>query len=1159
MVRSSLWSRPALCLLTIVFLVLSAATGLAQEATGKIVGTVTDPQGAVMPGVKVTVTNAATGVSEVVTSDKDGYFQALNLPVGDYQVVAEKASFRKLVAAKQTLQINQSLRLDLRMQLGAQNEEVTVEGTAAAVETVNPTLGQSITSRPILDLPLNGRNVLSLALLQPGVTEANPGAQSGGQAGSFGVAGGKSDSVTYLLDGGNNNDLLGNEVVFTPPPDAISEFRILTSNYTAEYGRNANGVVSMVSKSGTNSIHGSIYDFLRNDALNANSYFNKQEDLPREVLKRNQFGATLGGPITIPKVVDGHDKYFWFFSYTGQRQTQVETTSTIPVYTPLELQGNFSQSYQGGPDPYVARFLQQNPYYQADPAMAAQAIIDPTKFSPVAQNYIKAGLIPSSASGNINAQGLSTNNIDQVETKLDFNFSQKDKVSAKLGWGRNPVLNPFSFSFGSSSQQDALGYGSIGDHHRWFSNFEWDHTFTNSVLNEARFTAQRINIAQAIPAKTLPTGAALGITGVTPDQATGPAIIGFYSGLTMGFSPQGPTTEINNTFAWYDTLTWVKGAHTMKYGFYFSPYQNNTLYDFYVNGEFDFYGNTSLYQDPANPNGLQLCGGAGSCNDHADFLLGLPDEYYQFGAAPSNIRSKSWAGFAQDEWHVRKNLVVTYGLRYEYNSPKLDTKGRSFSLIPGLQSTRFVNAPQGLVFPGDKGAPEGANFPDRNNFAPRFGFAWDPRGDGKTSVRGGFGVFYDILKGEDNLQYNGQAPFFGFTDFNLPPLAANPTSDPGYLVNPFTAAGVTNPFPSKPPAQNIDFNAAGFLPFGGGGVYFVNPHLRTPYTYQYNLSVQRDVAAGLTAEVSYVGNITKKQTTLVDQNPFPIGGATRILNAGLPSDNFSYLLTFDNLVNANYNSLQTSLTKQITQNSWIGNTYFKLAYTWGKATDNSSGFRNTNSRVPYYDHELFRAVSDYDVAHRIAFSGGWDMPFDKMWASGPKRLVKGWSLYPIVTWRTGFPLDISAQLPNRRTVPGPSGAGDSALVRADVASQNIATYDPHQIQSINVMGTPTSGNFYFDASQFSAVDQTTNLADPYGSYPRNHLRGPGRSNFDLELAKITPLAGERMKLEFRAEFFNILNKAEFQDPQTNIDSSQFGQVSSTYDPRIIQFGLRLSF
>ena len=283
---------------------------------------------------------------------------------------------------------------------------------------------------------------------------------------------------------------------------------------------------------------------------------------------------------------------------------------------------------------------------------------------------------------------------------------------------------------------------------------DYTRTFSPSLVNQVRFTAQRVNTLQSVPAKELPKAADLGI-GVISDHPTGPPNLSFDSGMTTGFSVQGPTSLIDNTYTWTDTLSWTHGHHAVKAGGWYTPYQNNTVYDFYINGTFYFYGGS---------------GSGFSGTDRADFLMGLPDEYLQYPEAPSNIRQHNLGFFVQDEWKIRRNLTLTVGLRYEYSSPKFDTAGRSFSLAFGQQSTVFTKAPKGLVFPGDPGVPRGANFPDKNDFAPRFGFAWDPNGNGKMSIRGGIGVFYDVLKAEDNLQFNGQAPFFGFADLFFDPL-----------------------------------------------------------------------------------------------------------------------------------------------------------------------------------------------------------------------------------------------------------------------------------------------------------------------------------------------------------------------------------------------------
>ncbi|MGA7754072.1 MAG: carboxypeptidase regulatory-like domain-containing protein [Candidatus Sulfotelmatobacter sp.] len=1190
---------PRVFLLSLIVMVTPVVSS-AQDATGRIFGTVYDQQGAVIPEAQITAVNTATQGTRVATSNKDGSFQLLALPIGSYKVTAEHTGFRTVVSTEQKLLINQALRIDFKMEVGMETRVIEVGAEAAPVETVNPTLGQSITGRVITNMPLNGRDMLDLALLQPGVTESN---DDNAGAGNYSIAGGRTDSVTFLLDGGNNNDLLDNSNLLDPNPDAIAEFRLLTSDYTAEYGRNGGGIISIVTKSGTNQIHGSLFEFLRNRAFDANDYFNNRLGIPRLDLKRNQYGATLGGPIR-------KDKAFFFLAYQGQRQVQAVPDNDVPVYTPQELSGDFSNASSGGsPDQGVVAFLTANPYFAATTNGGARnAQIDPAKFDPIAQAYIKAGLIPSVPGGLYSTSLDAVDNRDELTTKFDLNPNSKDKLSVTLGLNRVNGISPLDAA-------TVAGFPSRTVANYYFFNLGYTRIFSPSLLNEFHFVAHRSNYLSGVTTTHQPTGPELGIN-ITPDLATGPTNIFFDNGLQIGPSENGPTRYVENTFSWTDAVTWTRGNHNWKFGAGFSPYQENLKYGFYLNGEFDFYTGTST----------------GSGNDFADFLLGIPDAYFQNALAPSNIRSKSTYVFGQDEWHVTKSLVLTMGIRYEYNSPKFDTEGRSFSVIPGLQSKRFVNAPPGLVFPGDPGAPTGTNFPDKKNFAPRFGFAWDPTGSGKTSVRGGGGIFYDILKGEDNLQFNGQPPFVGSAGlyYNspnfLPPTCEYsnngcPVTAPlSYMSNPFQSAcnydvsgdcvslGVANSFPSKPPASNIDF--APFLPVNTTGAIFLdNPHLHTPYVYQYNLSVQRTLLADTVLEANYVGSTGRGLTSLKDINPMALGSTNRLLNSssgncGIDLGVVCYgaLPEFQNVSNANYNALEVSLTRQ-PKDSRLGTIYYTLAYTYGHNIDNASGFEQRNSAAPYYNPRLFYASGDSDVRHRISLSGGWDLPFDRVWAAGPKRLTKGWSFYPILTYRTGFPFDISAQLPDATDPlnPGSSGAGDPSLSRAAVVAP-IRTFDPRKVRTINevtygtdptgticqVTTTPVTGNFIFDPNSFSSVplennsyfdggfpnpcfrqlDPVHNPGDRTYGLARNVLRGPTLTNLDIALAKTT-LITEKIKLEFRAEFFNALNHPEFAQPTlgdgaANINGPTFGQITTTGSfrgatPRIGQLALRLTF
>jgi Carboxypeptidase regulatory-like domain/TonB-dependent Receptor Plug Domain len=1164
-------------LLSTTLLLIPAFTS-AQDATGRIAGTITDPTGAVIPDVRVTVTHTATQVTRKTSTDHDGYYQVLALPIGNYKVTAEHGGFRTVISNDYKLLINQALRIDIKMEVGAANQTVEVGAQAAPVETVNATLGQSVTGRVLTNMPLNGRDALDLALLQPGVTESN---DDNSGAGNYSIAGGRTDSVTFLLDGGLNNDLLDNSNLLDPNPDSIAEFRLLTSNYTAEYGRNGGGIISEVIKSGSNQIHGSAFDFFRNRVLDANDFFNIPLGIPRLDLKRNQFGGTLGGPIR-------KDKAFFFLAYQGQKQIQAVPDVDVPVYTPQELQGNFSQAVNGGPDPNVAAFLENNPYFASPNGNAAQAIIDPTKIDPVTQAYIKAGLVATSPTNQTvcNANGIctgllstsleQTNNADELTTKFDFDLSAKDKVSGTIGANRTLFLNPFPYA-------TVPGFPSRTTADYYFTNIGYTRIFSPTLLNEFHFVTHRSNYLQDSVVKQLPAGPSLGI-GITPDLATGPTNVFFDTGYQFGPSEQGPTRFVENTFSWTDAVSWTRGKHNWKFGAGFSPYQENLVYDYYTNGEFDFYS---------------LSSSTASGNPYADFLLGGASAYFQGPLAASNIRSKSTYVFGQDEWHVRKNLVLTMGLRYEYNTPKYDTEGRSFSVIPGLQSQRFPNAPLGMVFPGDPGAPTGVNFPDKKNFAPRFGFAWDPTGKGKTSIRGGFGVFYDILKGEDNLQFNGEVPFYAEPGLFFNSVGPSQSGPVGYLEQPYQSAGATNPFPSKPPTANVSF--APFLPINSSGaVFVVDPHLRTPYVYQYNLSLQHNLFADTVLETNYVGSSGRGLTSLRDINPMVLGTTNRALDSSCLGC-FGQLPEFQNVSNANYNALEASLSRQ-PKSSKLGTAYFTLAYTYGHNLDNASGFAQRNSQVPAYSPNLFYASGDTDVRQRISFSGGWDLPFDRMWATGPKRLTRGWSVYPIVTWRSGFPFDIPAGLGNTTdpTNPGTSGAGDPYLSHAAVVAP-IHMLDPRRQTTIvpTIYGTnpntgacqittgaPVTGHFIFDPNSFSNIplqnnayyggdnpcfpelDPVDNPADRTYGLGRNVLRGPHLTNVDAALAKTTAIT-ERVSLEFRVEYFNVLNHPEFAQPTvldgaTNINGATFGQITTTGSfrgaaPRIGQLAARLTF
>jgi hypothetical protein len=1133
----------------LLFGLASVSPVLGADTGATVTGLVTDPMGRTVAGTTIQLTNVNTGVTYKTESNEDGIYRLGSLLPGVYRANVAKDGFKSIVKGEIELHVQDVVSINFALEVGSVMETVTVEAGVPQVETVSPTVGGTVTGAPIQNLPLNGRNVLDLALTEPGVTPA-AGSPLGGLcgnkcSGSVSVSGGRDNSVTYLLDGGDNTSVTYGIAVISPNPDTIAEFRILNNNYTAEYGRSAGGVVSVITKSGSNRFHGSLFDYLRNDAFNANTYFDNAAGLPRPVLKRNQFGGTIGGPI-----VKG--RAFFFFGYQGQRQNSVTVGSEVTTFTPAELNGDFSHSVNGGPDPNVAKFLESHDYFQASPTLRAEAIIDPTKINSVAQAYIKNNLIPTTASGLIVPNGTATDDRDEFTAKLDFNVSPNDKLTLSLATNHNPVTFPFL----PGLTPNVPGFPGRNLFDSYFASVAYAKTFSTNVLNEFRMTVQYLGVSLDFPGRQLPGPAAMGVN-VTPDDITGPPeIILSASNLQLGFSENGPAKYGDTTYNYADTFTWVRGRHTWKAGGSLAVVQNNAYFDFAVDGQFYFYGPT----------------GFGSGNDRADFLLGAANQYMQYPKGLSAVRSHEYAGFVQDEWRTTSNLVLTLGVRYEYNSPKWDPLGRNYMIMPGLQSRRYPLAPLGLVFPGDPGAPRGVTFPDRNNWAPRFGFAWDPSGKGKTSIRGGVGLFYDVLLGQDNQNQNGTPPFFSaafIPCLNQTCQPIGPNSGPlPYLSDPFGASGTKNPFPSSslPPPQNFNFATEGLLPFGPSSV-FIDPHMVTPYTYQYNLSIQQQLNSSVAAEVGYIGSSSHKLEAVYDRDPFVLGTSTYLLNTepGLQIPNaFAEMpYSFGNVANAHYNGLLASLTKRLSDWHSMGPTFFTLSYTWSHNIDDADGYARNSQQVPYYNHSQFRASADSDIRSRLVFSGGWELPFAHLWASGPKRLTGGWNLYPIAFVQSGLPIDVNAGLFVNGT-PGPSGAGDENLVRPDWVGGSPQSLDPHPVRTFTVNGTPITGHFAFDPTDLVVPPCYTNgtacPAFTYGTLSRNFFRGPSQFNFDLALEKDTQLT-ERLALAFRAEFFNILNHTEWQSPISSMSvySPQLGQITSTYDPRIGQMALRLIF
>lgn len=1142
-----------------LLLAVSSPAAFGQSASATISGRVSDSAGAVISGATVELISMERGTTATEPTNNVGLFVFGSVQPGTYRMSVKSPGFKQADAQNLTVDVGSTLEQNFQLEIGSVQESITVEASEPLVNTVNATVSSVVTGPPIQDLPLNGRDTLQLALTQPGVTPQTIGAPGSTQAlggfvgNGFSVAGGRSNSVTFMLDGGVNNTVSNSVATVDPNPDTIAEFRILTNNYSAEYGRSNGGIVNVVTKSGTNEIHGTAYDYLRNKDLNANNFFNQATPgnySPRPTLDRNQFGITAGGPLTIPKVVNGKDRFFWFFGYQGQRQNSVTVNPEVGTFTPAELQGNFSQAANNAG---IVQFLQAHPYYQPNPILAAQAIISPAAFDPIAKAFIAQEPIPTSATGVVTPNGIAQDNVDEFLGKTDFNITSNQRLSVTLVRHHEPTLNPFPAA-------NVSGYPSLNTSDEYFGGIAYISVISPSLLNEAHFTSQRLLSVSGISPKPLPTSTALGIN-ITPDLSDGPPTISFgVEGLNLGIASSSPGKYADTTYSWTDNLSWNTGRHNFKFGGQFAIVQNNGEFAYETNGSYTFSGPTGS-------------GGIGTGNDLADFLLGLPNNYGQYPNAFSAAHGRQYAGFGQDEWRVRPNLTLTLGLRYEYDTPKYDPQEKNYFILPDKQSTKFPLAPEGLLFPCDPGAPcPGTYYPDKNNWAPRFGFAWDPFGKGRTSVRGGFGVFYDILNGQDVQWQNGTPPFYSASELYFSSSEIPAYGPATFLSNPYGAAGQVNPFPSKPLSSSTNFATAGFLPFGPSSV-LIDPNQRNPYTYGWNLTLQHSLGAGMAMQVGYVGSSSHKQIVNEDLDSFIPGTLTRPLNTqpGLQyADAYAQMSVDKSLGSSNYEGLLTSLTKRMGDNHGFGTTFFTAAYTYSKTMSDQDAYR---TNISSYNQHQFYAPSTINVPQRFVLSGGWELPFAHLWQSGPKRLTQGWSLYPIFSAQAGMPVDFSAGISQTSTNPGPAGDGDPGLVRPDWLGGSEEMLNPRNVETFIVNGRSVTGHFFFNPSSLYIPACFSSTAIPgsgepgacpaatYGSLQRNTLVGPGLTNFDLSLEKKTNLYGERAQLLFRAEFFNVLNHTEFLGTvgQVSIRSSLIGQSTSTNPPRIGQLALKLVF
>lgn len=1101
-------------------ILLSGPVVVAEQTTALLTGTVKDATGAVVVGATVTLRNALTNVTQTTTSGKDGDYLFNAVPIGAYEVAIEHEGFDKYLRKGITLELNHNARLDVTLRIGKTSQTVEVTGDVSQVDTVSATLGNVETQRRIVDLPLVERDAFQLGLLQAGVF---PPDEDDGSNNPFSVSGQRSESLTFLVNGADNNDFLGNNAVVDPNPDALGEFKILTNNYEAEYGRTSGGIVNQVIKSGTNGFHGDVFEFFRNDALNARNYF-----LPSITpFKRNTFGGTLGGPIR-------KDKTFFFVSYQGVIRHEGEPVSELQVLSPAERTGNFSELL---PDIQLVNPISGNPYLN-----------NQVPVNPVIANYIAKYLpLPNLPNNNFISSPIEVDHEHQGIARIDHHISQKDTLYGSYIIDDLNQNFPFQITSGGGNVPVGSGFNTLT--RTQLGSISWLHNFSPTVINEFIFAANRSATLQFVPHDTT-SPAALGFTNVNSDDPAGmaPPVITTPS-FNLGPSPGGPTKLHDVTFHWQDSVTLTRGRHNIKFGADIRRVRNNFDFDFDNNGVFDFGEDQNFTGSPL-----------------ADFVGGFFDNYTQFSRAVYGIRTTDWHFFGQDSWKLNQRVTLSLGLRYEYDSPLEDPHGDILGFFPGKQSTKFPGAPRGILYPGDPGTPNsGMTYPDRNNFAPRLGFAWDLLGNAKLVVRGGFGIFYDLEDGALNLQFGGEAPFGEVTDI-LPSDYSGVTPGFNTVADPFTPFGLPNPYPTGGKVGST---------FGVPAIqfaYVVDPHFRTPYSENINFGFQYQATQDTMIEADYVGSFSRKSVATTDVNaPLPsilqaqnnLGFinpdcARPLAGCGNPLDPNSSptgaLQLFTDLSSgtSGSNQLQLTVDKRFSHG-------FNLrgAYTWAHTIDDQSGFRyNSSLYTDPFDHALDRASANFDVRQRLVISGIWKLPLDRALHARngiAQKLAAGWEMSGIASFQTGTPFTIFSE--------SGSSQNEIFLDRADIIGP-IHYFAARSLHSFNATAAnclgetlPTPGHFYFDPTAFDCANVPI---FSFGDSGRNILRGPGRNGYDLSVGRTFEVS-EHKSVEFRSEFFNAFNHAQFFNPDHFGFDANFGQITQARDPRIIQFALKFYF
>jgi len=1072
---------------------------LMGQATGTISGFVTDPTGSPVPDAKVTSTQVEQQIERTVMTNTEGFYTFNAMPPGDYTLAAEKAGFQRLVRSGATLTVNQNLRVDLSLQIGQVSQQVTITGEAALVDTRSGALAALVDDQRVVDLPLNGRDVIGLASTLPGVANVSaPQQLTDARSGpTMNVNGGYINQNLFTFNGGIFVNPSRETSMNYPPPDAIQEFSIQTQDFSAEFGRNAGAQVNVVSKSGTNQLHGAAWEFLRNNDLNARNFFSAT--IPS--YKQNQYGAALGGHII-------RDKLFFFGSYQGTQNYGGALSAQLTVPTAAQRNGDFTGYSKTLVDP-IDPVTGQPMLSSAGAPCIQNNVINSGCITTMAKTLLP--LVPQGANGTATTYGPQPQIDNMGLLRLDWNQSSKNLISGHM-YIDNNLLKRLNLVSGSIPNYMS---GFLGEQTTMVTVND-TYTLSPNLVNLFTVTALRDASLSTTNSVILPS--TLGVNSPLYAEA-GALNISVGSLFTFGGS-SGRVVFTNNNWQFRDSINWVKGKHYLKFG-----------------GEMLHLHFRQIFLGPPTFS----FNGTRTGSEVADFMIGA---FYSFtggfGVTTNDNYQYAPSLFLQDEFKVKPRLTLTWGVRWEPFIPWNDRYNRLASLAgiygsPPLQSTRFPTAPPGVLFAGDPGVP-GTISPKRwHYFAPRVGFAWDVFGDGRTSLRGAYGIFYDSVKADSVSEQS--APWTGtFAAYN------------GNAVNPFGSVGQT-----IPPVLPVDFGCTKTSTFPNltcpgyplplGGLYTGN-NMVSPYIQEFNLTLQRQVTKSLLAQVAYVGKISQKvdgwqsfDAAVFGNDPFT-GAAPSLQNV---NDRVIYLpgiiapnsLVLDNNFRGWYNGMQANLTKRFSSGL-----SFNAAYTFSRAIDyRSNNYLNYQLDDPF-NLAYSRGLADYNRTH--VFVASW--LYSPRWKFSHKVenfFAANWTFTALHTVETGTPLTVKEGIDV--ALDGSSSCCQHAQL---VPGVSYTLTHPNQANEVYS---------YFNTAAFVSPSKVP--AGTYGNSPRNFIIGPGLINTDFSVIKDFPIK-ERARVQFRSEFFNVFNNVNFSSPNVTASSSTFGRITSAGSPRIIQFALK---